>query len=172
MKFNYGDRVKVMVTGETGTVRETKAIENTYGEPRMIYYIEVVSGDMVPYSEDELKLVEPEPEELHFDETAEIELPEVEEKPVIDVKDSIKASPMLSMEPVKPKSGGFIKDKPFDVQPVLERISILQEVYKDFENRINATDTSMITGTEIAAFNQIALEFEKVNEKLLELAGR
>lgn len=79
-------------------------------------------------------------------------------------------APTLMMDPVMPKSGSFIKDKPYDTQPVLQRISILTEEHQVLMERINLTDTSMITDREINAYNALSVAFEealKISKDLL-----
>lgn len=82
-----------------------------------------------------------------------------------------KKTSLLTMEAVKPSGGDFIKDKPFDIQPVLQRISILHEAFNDLDAEINATDTSRITDDEMNAFNDIAKAFERANRVLFELVN-
>lgn len=74
---------------------------------------------------------------------------------------------MLTMEEVKPKGGDFIKAKPVDIQPMLQRIAILNSTFEEFDISINATDTSGITADEVRAFNEIAKAFENAKETLL-----
>ena len=79
-------------------------------------------------------------------------------------------TPLLMMDPVMQKSGSFIKDKPYDTQPVLQRISILTEEHQVLMERINLTDTSMITDREINAYNALSVAFEealKISKDLL-----
>ena len=79
-------------------------------------------------------------------------------------------TPLLMMDPVIPKSGSFIKDKPYDTQPVLQRMSILTEEHQVLMERINLTDTSMITDREINAYNALSVAFEealKISKDLL-----
>ena len=60
----------------------------------------------------------------------------------------------------KPKGGDFIKNKPYDIKPVLERISIITDSYNELTKYINLTDTSTITAAEMIAFNNIAKAYE------------
>lgn len=75
----------------------------------------------------------------------------------------------LTMEPVTPAGGNFIKEKPLDSQPILERVAILDASFADLETAINATDTSRITIAEAAAFNGIKRAYQAAREASLEL---
>lgn len=79
----------------------------------------------------------------------------------INVKEAMKGKSVES-KPIsrKPKDGDFIKNKPYDIKPVLERISIIADSYNELKECINLTDTSMITEAEIIAFNNIAKAYE------------
>lgn len=63
---------------------------------------------------------------------------------------------------VKPKGGNFIQNKPYNINPVLERIAIITETHDNLKAEINATDTAMITVKEVIAFNALAKAFEDV----------
>ena len=80
-------------------------------------------------------------------------------------------TPLLSMEPVEPKGGSFIKEKPFDAQPVLERISILTASYEMLEADINATDTSRISVAEVSAYNELKRAYQAAMDAGLQLLG-
>lgn len=62
----------------------------------------------------------------------------------------------------KPKGGNFIQNKPYKINPVLERIAIITEAHDKLKADINATDTTMITVKEVVAFNTLAKAFEDV----------
>ena len=62
----------------------------------------------------------------------------------------------------KPKGGNFIQNKPYNINPVLERIAIITETHDKLKADINATDTAMITVKEVIAFNALAKAFEDV----------
>lgn len=62
----------------------------------------------------------------------------------------------------KPKGGSFIQNKPFEINPVLERIAIITEAHNNLKADINMTDTSMITVKEVIAYNALAKAFEDV----------
>ena len=62
----------------------------------------------------------------------------------------------------KPKGGSFIQNKPYNITPVLERIAIITEAHDNLKEKINATDTAMITVKEVVAFNALAKAFEDV----------
>lgn len=62
----------------------------------------------------------------------------------------------------KPKGGNFIQNKPYNINPVLERIAIITETHDNLKAEINATDTAMITVKEVIAFNALAKAFEDV----------
>ena len=97
----------------------------------------------------------------------------------LDVKTMVEAareeaknlSPLLSVEPVEPKGGSFIKEKPFDAQPVLERVSILTASYEMLEADINATDTSRISVAEVAAYNDLKRAYQAAMDAGLQLLG-
>lgn len=80
-------------------------------------------------------------------------------------------TPLLSVEPVEPKGGSFIKEKPFDAQPVLERVSILTASYEMLEADINATDTSRISVAEVAAYNDLKRAYQAAMDAGLQLLG-
>ena len=93
-------------------------------------------------------------------------------KMVDDAREEMKnVTPLLSMEPVEPKGGSLIKEKPFDPQPVLERISILTASYEALEEDINATDTSRVSVTEAAAYNEIKRAYQAAIDAGLQLLG-
>lgn len=79
----------------------------------------------------------------------------------INVKE-VMGNKAIESKPVdrKPKDGNFIKDKPYDIKPALERISIITDSYNELKEYINLTDTSMITDAEMIAFNNIAKAYE------------
>lgn len=79
----------------------------------------------------------------------------------INVKEAMKGKSVES-KPIsrKPKDGDFIKNKPYDIKPVLERISIITDSYNKLKEYINLTDTSTITEAEKIAFNNIAKAYE------------
>ena len=97
----------------------------------------------------------------------------------LDVKTMVEAareeaknlSPLLSVEPVEPKGGSFIKEKPFDAQPVLERVSILTASYEMLEADINATDTSRVSMAEAAAYNELKKAYQAAIDAGLQLLG-
>lgn len=62
----------------------------------------------------------------------------------------------------RPKGGNFIQNKPYNINPVLERIAIITETHDNLKAEINATDTAMITVKEVIAFNALAKAFEDV----------
>lgn len=62
----------------------------------------------------------------------------------------------------RPKGGNFIQNKPYNINPVLERIAIITETHDNLKADINMTDTSMITVKEVIAFNALANAFEDV----------
>ena len=62
----------------------------------------------------------------------------------------------------RPKGGSFIQNKPYNINPVLERIAIITETHDNLKAEINATDTAMITVKEVVAFNALAKAFEDV----------
>ena len=80
-------------------------------------------------------------------------------------------TPLLSMEPVEPKGGSLIKEKPFDPQPVLERISILTASYEMLEADINATDTSRVSMGEAIAYNELKKAYQAAIDAGLQLLG-
>lgn len=80
-------------------------------------------------------------------------------------------TPLLTMEPVEPKGGSLIKEKPFDPQPVLERISILTASYEMLEADINATDTSRVSTAEAAAYNELKKAYQAAIDAGLQLLG-
>ena len=80
-------------------------------------------------------------------------------------------TPLLTMEPVEPKGGSLIKEKPFDPQPVLERISILTASYEMLEADINATDTSRVSMGEAAAYNELKKAYQAAIDAGLQLLG-
>lgn len=80
-------------------------------------------------------------------------------------------TPLLTMEPVEPKGGSLIKEKPFDPQPVLGRISILTASYEMLEADINATDTSRVSMAEAAAYNEIKKAYQAAIDAGLQLLG-
>ena len=93
-------------------------------------------------------------------------------KMVEDAREEMKnVTPLLSVEPVEPKGGSLIKEKPFDPQPVLERISILTVSYEALEEDINATDTSRVSVTEAAAYNEIKRAYQAAIDAGLQLLG-
>lgn len=93
-------------------------------------------------------------------------------KMVDDAREEMKnTTPLLSVEPVEPKGGSLIKEKPFDAQPVLERISILTASYEALEADINATDTSRVSVTEAAAYNEIKRAYQAAIDAGLQLLG-
>lgn len=93
-------------------------------------------------------------------------------KMVEDAREEAKdVSPLLSMEPVEPKGGSLIKEKPFDAQPVLARISILTASYEALEADINATDTSRVSVAEAAAYNEIKKAYQAAIDAGLQLLG-
>lgn len=94
------------------------------------------------------------------------------ERMVEDAKaEASRPHPFLTVEPVEPKGGSLVKDKPFDPQPVLERMSILAASYEALEEEINATDTSRISTGEAAALNEIKRAYQAANEACLQLLG-
>lgn len=91
---------------------------------------------------------------------------------VEDAKEEAKdLGPLLTMEPVEPKGGSLIKEKPFDPQPVLERISILTASYEMLEADINATDTSRVSMAEAAAYNELKKAYQAAIDAGLQLLG-
>lgn len=80
-------------------------------------------------------------------------------------------TPLLSIEPVEPKGGSLIKEKPFDPQPVLERISILTASYEMLEADINATDTSRVSMGEATAYNELKKAYQAAIDAGLQLLG-
>ena len=91
---------------------------------------------------------------------------------VENAKEEMKSkTPLLAVETVEPKGGSFIKEKPFDAQPVLERVSILTASYEMLEADINATDTSRISVTEAAAYNEIKKAYQAAIDAGLQLLG-
>lgn len=86
----------------------------------------------------------------------------------VDVKETM---PIITAEPVLPKGGSFIKEKPFDPQPVIERVAILTASYEELEADINATDTSSITVAEAAAFNELKKAYQAAKDASLQLLG-
>ena len=80
-------------------------------------------------------------------------------------------TPLLTIEPVEPKGGSLIKEKPFDPQPVLERISILTASYEMLEADINATDTSRVSMAEAAAYNELKKAYQAAIDAGLQLLG-
>lgn len=77
--------------------------------------------------------------------------------------------PALMLEPVTPKGGGLVKEKPLDSAPILERVAILDQSYEQLEQAINATDTSRITIAETAALNALKRAYQTAREAHLEL---
>lgn len=77
--------------------------------------------------------------------------------------------PALMLEPVTPKGGGLVKEKPLDSAPILERVAILDQSYEALEQAINATDTSRITIAETAALNALKRAYQTAREAHLEL---
>lgn len=77
--------------------------------------------------------------------------------------------PVFTMEPVTPKGGGLIKEKPLDSAPILERVDILDQSYNALEQAINATDTNRITIAETAALNALKRAYQAAREAHLEL---
>lgn len=93
-------------------------------------------------------------------------------KMVDDAREEMKSTtPLLTMEPVEPKGGSLIKEKPFDPQPVLERISILTASYEMLEADINATDTSRVSMAEAAAYNELKKAYQAAIDAGLQLLG-
>ena len=80
-------------------------------------------------------------------------------------------TPLLTIEPVEPKGGSLIKEKPFDPQPVLERISILTASYEMLEADINATDTSRVSMAEAVAYNELKKAYQAAIDAGLQLLG-
>ena len=76
---------------------------------------------------------------------------------------------ILTMEPVTPKGGNFIKEQPLDSQPILDRVAILDASYAELEAAINATDTRRITIEEAAAFNGLKRAYQAARETSLGL---
>jgi len=90
------------------------------------------------------------------------------EKMVEDAKEEAQTGhPLLSLEAAEPKGGSLIKEKPFDPQPVIQRVSILTASYSDLEAAINATDTSRITTAEAAALNEIKRAYQVAKDAAL-----
>ena len=77
--------------------------------------------------------------------------------------------PSLMFEPVTPKGGGLVKEKPLDSAPILERVAILDQSYEALEQAINETDTSRITIAETAALNALKRAYQTAREAHLEL---
>lgn len=77
--------------------------------------------------------------------------------------------PALMLEPVTPKGGGLVKEKPLDSAPILERVAILDQSYEALEQAINETDTSRITIAETAALNALKRAYQTAREAHLEL---
>lgn len=77
--------------------------------------------------------------------------------------------PALMLEPVTPKGGGLVKEKPLDSAPILDRVAILDQSYEALEQAINATDTSRITIAETAALNALKRAYQTAREAHLEL---
>lgn len=69
------------------------------------------------------------------------------------------------------KNVEMIKDKPFDPQPVLERMSILAASYEALEANINSTDTSRISVAEAVALNSLARAYQAAKEACLARLG-
>lgn len=78
---------------------------------------------------------------------------------------------LLMAEPVAPKGGDLVKEKPFDPQPVLERLSVLNASFDQLEKGINATDTSRISVREAAALNELKKAYQAANEACLQVLG-
>lgn len=76
---------------------------------------------------------------------------------------------LLMMEPVTPKGGSMIKEKPLDSAPILERIAIIDQSYEALELAINDTDTSRITVGESAALNALKRAYQSARDAHLEL---
>lgn len=77
--------------------------------------------------------------------------------------------PALMLEPVTPKGGGLVKEKPLDSAPILEHVAILDQSYEALEQAINETDTNRITIAEAAALNALKRAYQTAREAHLEL---